>query len=199
MQWKTGKRKAPLLILFWSREVLQDVKSNIICGIHDQEVTGSSKVITIQINIKWSHCYIYFIIKWILENAYQIKSLQWQQKVGCLKNLGMNLWSLTSEMFFFLRAPFLALSLEVSTTSSPGPGLTAASGSQLCVIPPVTVQPLQQGEYTVDKTCSKHNCVFETFGTDSCQIQFSLLVHCISLLFRFQILGDVTFVNLSHF
>ena len=30
----------------------------------------------------------------ILE-TYQMKSLQWQQKVGCLKNLGMNLWSFT--------------------------------------------------------------------------------------------------------
>lgn len=28
--------------------------------------------------------------------TYQMKSLQWQQKVGCLKNLGMNLWFLTS-------------------------------------------------------------------------------------------------------
>lgn len=25
--------------------------------------------------------------------TYHIKSLQWEQKVGCLKNLGMNLWS----------------------------------------------------------------------------------------------------------
>ena len=46
-----------------------------------------------------------------------MKSLQWQQKVGCLKNLGMNLWSFTTEMFFFFKAPFLTLSLEVSTSS----------------------------------------------------------------------------------
>ena len=44
-----------------------------------------------------------------IEDSYQIKSLQWQQNVGCLKNLGMNLWLLTSETFFFFRAPFLAL------------------------------------------------------------------------------------------
>ena len=44
-----------------------------------------------------------------IADSYQIKSLQWQQNVGCLKNLGMNLWLLTSETFFFFRAPFLAL------------------------------------------------------------------------------------------
>ena len=120
-----------------------------------------------------------------------MKSLQWQQKVGCLKNLGMNLWSFTckpllvnngqcsvdifatrckkkyistnselrnmkqlleksilknirinivyqltrkvkeestnrtSLMFFFLSAPFLALSLEMSTTPSPSPSTSA--------------------------------------------------------------------------
>ena len=41
-----------------------------------------------------------------------MKSLQWQQNVGCLKNLGMNLWSLTSDIFFFFKAPFLALNLK---------------------------------------------------------------------------------------
>lgn len=75
---------------------------------------------------------------WIkfLNVTYQMKSLQWQQNVGCLKNLGMNLWSLTSDIFFFFRAPFLARNLwnenyvyfpfsnywsclDVSTISSP--------------------------------------------------------------------------------
>ena len=42
-----------------------------------------------------------------------MKSLQWQQNVGCLKNLGMNLWSFTSLMFFFFRAPFRARNLEL--------------------------------------------------------------------------------------
>lgn len=40
--------------------------------------------------------------------AYQMKSVQWLQKVGCLKNLAMNLWFLTSWTFFCLRAPFRA-------------------------------------------------------------------------------------------
>ena len=33
--------------------------------------------------------------KYKILETYQMKSLQWQQKVGCLKNLGMNLWSFT--------------------------------------------------------------------------------------------------------
>ena len=48
----------------------------------------------------------------VLNVTYQMKSLQWQQNVGCLKNLGMNLWSLTSDIFFFFRAPFLARNLR---------------------------------------------------------------------------------------
>ena len=39
--------------------------------------------------------------------TYHMKSLQWLQNVGCLKNLGMKGWSLTINTFFFLRAPFL--------------------------------------------------------------------------------------------
>lgn len=40
-------------------------------------------------------------------NIYQIKSLQWLQNVGCLKNLGTNLWFFTSWTFFWRRAPLL--------------------------------------------------------------------------------------------
>lgn len=40
--------------------------------------------------------------------SYQMKSVQWLQKVGCLKNLAVNLWFLTSWMFFCLRAPLRA-------------------------------------------------------------------------------------------
>ena len=36
--------------------------------------------------------------------TYQMKSLQWQQKVGCLKNLGMNLWSFTWKCIFVHKA-----------------------------------------------------------------------------------------------
>lgn len=37
--------------------------------------------------------------------THQIKSLQWEQNVGCLKNRAMKQWSLTLKTFFFLRAP----------------------------------------------------------------------------------------------
>lgn len=36
-----------------------------------------------------------------------MNSLQWEQKVGCLKNFKTNRCSLTSKTFFFFRAPFL--------------------------------------------------------------------------------------------
>ncbi len=38
----------------------------------------------------------------------QMKSLQWLQKVGCLKKRAINLWPLTSWTFFWRRAPRLA-------------------------------------------------------------------------------------------
>ena len=41
------------------------------------------------------------------KSTYQMKSLQWLQKVGCLKNRATNLWSLTSWTFFCLSAPRL--------------------------------------------------------------------------------------------
>lgn len=40
--------------------------------------------------------------------CYQIKSVQWLQNVGCLKNRAINLWFLTSCTFFCRRAPFRA-------------------------------------------------------------------------------------------
>ncbi len=38
---------------------------------------------------------------------YQMKSVQWLQKVGCLKNRAVNWWSFTSMILLCLRAPFL--------------------------------------------------------------------------------------------
>lgn len=52
-------------------------------------------------------------------NPYQIKSLQCEQKVGCLKKRGRNLWSLTTNTFFFFRAPFRARSLKPPSTDPP--------------------------------------------------------------------------------
>lgn len=59
-------------------------------------------------------------------STHQIKSLQWLQKVGCLKNRGINLWSLTLNTFFFLRAPFLPRSFKPKTVfMSPIPGASS--------------------------------------------------------------------------
>lgn len=46
--------------------------------------------------------------------CYHIKSLQCAQNVGCLKNFGTNLWSLTSNTFFSLMAPLLLNPLTVA-------------------------------------------------------------------------------------
>lgn len=48
---------------------------------------------------------------WTL-STHHIKSLQWEQKVGCLKNLGINLWSFILYTFFFFKAPFRPLNLN---------------------------------------------------------------------------------------
>lgn len=49
-----------------------------------------------------------------IENAYHMKSVQWLQKVGCLKNRAMNLWSFTTWTFFCLSAPLRANLLATS-------------------------------------------------------------------------------------
>lgn len=46
--------------------------------------------------------------------TYQMKSVQWLQKVGCLKKRAMNLWSFTSCTFFCLSAPLRAKRLATS-------------------------------------------------------------------------------------
>jgi len=51
--------------------------------------------------------------------SYQIKSVQWLQKVGCLKKRAINLWSLTSWTFFCLKAPCRAKPLMGALLSSP--------------------------------------------------------------------------------
>ena len=57
--------------------------------------------------------------------THQMKSLQWLQKVGCLKNLAMNLWFLISKMFFFFNAPFRCRAIP------PFPSLKTPSWSPL--------------------------------------------------------------------
>lgn len=74
--------------------------------------------------------------------AYQMKSVQWLQKVGCLKNRAVNLWFFTSWTFFCLRAPFRANLLATSAVdesfeltsamSSPREQSDAAASVQLC-------------------------------------------------------------------
>lgn len=58
--------------------------------------------------------------------------MQWQQNVGCLKNLGRNLWFFTSKMFFFLRAPFLTLALAIGP--APDPLDSASFGSWFSLV-----------------------------------------------------------------
>lgn len=59
--------------------------------------------------------------------TYQIKSLQWLQNVGCLKNLGTNLWFFTSKTFFCLKAPRLCTPFD--TPSSPLSAILTESSS----------------------------------------------------------------------
>lgn len=44
----------------------------------------------------------------VKSRTHQMKSVQWLQNVGCLKNLAVNLWFLTSCTFFCRRAPLRA-------------------------------------------------------------------------------------------
>ena len=52
-----------------------------------------------------------------ISNAYQMKSVQWLQKVGCLKNLAVNLWFFTSWTFFWRRAPLRANRFPIAAES----------------------------------------------------------------------------------
>lgn len=54
--------------------------------------------------------------------TYQMKSVQWLQKVGCLKKRAVNLWLLTSWTTFCLRAPFLQNRGRGPPSESPPPG-----------------------------------------------------------------------------
>ena len=53
---------------------------------------------------------------------HQMKSVQWLQKVGCLKKRAVNLWLLTSWTTFCLRAPFLQKRGRGPPSESPPPG-----------------------------------------------------------------------------
>ena len=58
--------------------------------------------------------------------AYQMKSVQWLQKVGCLKNLAVNLWFFTSWTFFCFSAPLRANRLTRSDSEDSLAGMTSA-------------------------------------------------------------------------
>lgn len=51
----------------------------------------------------------------------QIKSLQCEQKVGCLKKRGRNLWSCTANMVFFFNAPLRARAARPRERVKPPP------------------------------------------------------------------------------
>lgn len=53
---------------------------------------------------------------------HQMKSVQWLQKVGCLKKRAVNLWLLTSCTTFCLKAPFLQNRGRGPPSESPPPG-----------------------------------------------------------------------------
>lgn len=59
---------------------------------------------------------------------HQMKSVQWLQKVGCLKKRAVNLWFFTSCTFFCRRAPLRA---KRTVLSSPSPGGGPAAGSAI--------------------------------------------------------------------
>lgn len=59
--------------------------------------------------------------------SYQIKSLQWPQKVGCLKNLWTILWSLTTATFFCLKAPLLCTPFAIGSAIFAGWQLSNAN------------------------------------------------------------------------
>ena len=59
--------------------------------------------------------------------SHQMKSVQWLQKVGCLKKRAVNLWFFTSCTFFCRRAPLRAKRTGPSSPSGPG----AAGGSAM--------------------------------------------------------------------
>lgn len=84
--------------------------------------------------------------------TYQIKSLQWLQNVGCLKNLRTNLWFFTSCTFFCLKAPRLWTPFD--TASSPLSAiLTESSVCQIAL--------LDAGPHTTSNKCYffMHECV----------------------------------------
>lgn len=60
-------------------------------------------------------------------DPHQMKSVQWLQKVGCLKKRAVNLWFFTSCTFFCRRAPLRAKRTGPSSPSGPG----AAGGSAM--------------------------------------------------------------------
>lgn len=61
---------------------------------------------------------------------HQMKSVQWLQKVGCLKKRAMNLWSFTSCTFFCRRAPWRAKP-RIGSRGPSSPSLLAAAESAI--------------------------------------------------------------------
>lgn len=80
--------------------------------------------------------------------------MQWLQNVGCLKNLGTNLWFFTSKTFFCLKAPRLCTPFD--TASSPLSAiLTESSSVSDCL------RSLDAGPRTTSNKCYffMHECV----------------------------------------
>ncbi|TNN34635.1 hypothetical protein EYF80_055199 [Liparis tanakae] len=64
----------------------------------------------------------------------KMKSVQWLQKVGCLKKRAMNLWSFTSNTFFWRRAPWRAKPRMGSAGPPSSPSLLAAASDDASAV-----------------------------------------------------------------
>lgn len=75
-----------------------------------------------------------------------MKSLQWEQKVGCLKNLGMNLCPLTLKTFFFFKAPLRPRTPRPKAVFKSPPPLSSFEFSSSAIAYPRTEISISQSQ-----------------------------------------------------
>lgn len=125
--------------------------------------------------------------------------MQWLQNVGCLKNLGTNLWFFTSKTFFCLKAPRLCTPFD--TASSPLSAiLTESSSVSDCL------RSLDAGPRTTSNKCYffMHECVSKngkaTHAVSTWHLVYAriqILLYIYSLFCGFN-LSPFRFINLLH-
>ena len=90
-----------------------------------------------------------------------MKSVQWLQKVGCLKKRAINLWSFTSCTFFCLRAPCRANPLMGALPSSPSLFVCAWSAILNTEVLKLVVCQLKKSDWRLmDGTLELHSSLF---------------------------------------